>query len=180
MKKLINGFFLLLSLFVHHTCQQSSREDLQQIEAADDNFEYVMDRFADLQILRYKVEGFEKLDLQKKKLAFYLYQAALSGRDIIYDQNYKHNLRIRKTVEAIYATFSGKREGKEWQQFEVYAKRMWFSNGIHHHYAMTKILPDFSKAYFAQLIKSSEDSALPLEGVDKKRNANRNSDASNI
>ena len=169
MKKLIYGSLLLLALFAFQACQQSSKEDLQQSKSSDESFDYKMDRFADLQILKYKVSGFEKLELQKKKLAFYLYQAALSGRDISYDQNYKHNIRIRKTIEAIYTTYSGTKSGENWDQFEVYAKRVWFSSGIHHHYATTKMIPEFGEAYLAELISNSQESYLPLDGVDGKQ-----------
>lgn len=169
MKKLINVTFLLLTLFAFHACQQSSTEDQKAGAKSQDDFQYVIDRFADLQILKYRVPGFDELDLQKKKLAYYLYQAALSGRDIIYDQNYKHNIRIRKTVEAIYATYSGEKSGADWDNFEIYAKRIWFSGGIHHHYATTKMMPKFAEAYLNELINNSDEDSLPLEGVDGKQ-----------
>ena len=169
MKKLIQGIFLALVLFTFYACQETSNNSEQIDKTADGDFEYVLDRFADVQILRYKVAGFEDMDIQKKKLAYYLYQAALCGRDIIYDQNYKHNIRIRKTIEAIYSSYTGVKSGTDWNQFEVYAKRVWFSNGIHHHYATTKIIPDFSEAYLAQLINDSEESALPLKDLDGKQ-----------
>ena len=102
MNKLLFGFLFTSMCCVFISCQQSSNEDQVADNKSSEDFEYVMDRFADLQILKYRVPGFDELDLQKKKLAYYLYQAALCGRDIIYDQNYKHNLRIRKTIETIY------------------------------------------------------------------------------
>ena len=151
------------------SCQQSPPENQTLVSEMDDNFEFVMERFADLQILKYKVPGFDELDLQKKKLTYYLYQAALSGRDIIYDQNYKYNIRIRKTIEAIYNSYSGERRGGEWDNFEIYAKRMWFSGGIHHHYATTKFMPDFSETYFSELVINSDDSSLKMDGVDGKQ-----------
>lgn len=168
MKKIRIGIFLILALFVTNACQEKPKGEAQSVKKPPSDFQYVLDRFSDLQILRYRVPGFENLDVQNKKLAYYLYQAALCGRDIIYDQNYKHNLRIRKVLEAIYRTYSGEKSGSEWDHFEIYAKRVWFSNGIHHHYATTKILPDFSKEYFASLINNADESALPLEGVDGK------------
>ena len=169
MKKLIYGTFLLLAFLAFQACQQPSSEEQKTGAISPDDFEYVMDRFADLQILKYRVPGFDELDLQKKKLAYYLYQAALSGRDIIYDQNYKHNIRIRKTIEAIYETYSGEKSGQDWESFEVYAKRIWFSGGIHHHYATTKMMPEFGEAYFAELINNADEASLPLNGLDGKQ-----------
>ncbi len=166
MKKLTKGIFLALLLFTFFACKENPTHTDEDGHKAEDDFEYVVDRFADLQILRYKVSGFERLDLRNKKLAYFLYQAALCGRDIIYDQNYKHNIRIRKTMEAIYNSYRGVRSGAEWDYFEVYAKRVWFSNGIHHHYATTKIIPDFSETYFSELIKNSDMNSLPLTGVE--------------
>jgi len=127
-----------------------------------DNFKYQNEKFADLQLLRYQVPGFNELSLKEKELVFYLYQAALSGRDMIYDQNYKYNLTVRRTLEAIVNSYSGDRSGNDWDNFMVYAKRVWFSNGIHHHYSNKKILPDFSKEYFYSLIKNSDSQLLPL------------------
>ena len=169
MNRLTNGIFVALVFFTFYACQETSK-NAEQIDKTDQgDFEYVLDRFADLQILRYKVAGFEDLDLPKKKLAYYLYQAALCGRDIIYDQNYKHNIRIRKTIEAIYNSYTGVKSGANWNKYEVYAKRIWFSNGIHHHYATTKIIPDFSEDYLAELINDSDESSLPLKGVEGKQ-----------
>ncbi|MGB5999975.1 MAG: dihydrofolate reductase, partial [Thermoanaerobaculia bacterium] len=105
---------------------------------------------------------FDELDLEKKKLLYYLYQAALSGRDIIYDQNYKHNLLVRRTLEAIINSYTGDRSTEEFQNFMVYAKRVWFSNGIHHHYSKIKFLPEISPEYFAQLVKDSAPGDFPL------------------
>ena len=128
-----------------------------------DKFKYQTEQFADIRILRYRVEGFEKLSIEKKELLYNLYQAALWGRDIIYDQNYKHNIRIRKTIENIIKTYDGDRDNEEFQKFIVYCKRFWFSNGIHHHYAMDKFVPDVSKAYFSKLMDASRQSDFPLE-----------------
>lgn len=168
MNKLRNGLFLLLVLIANIACQKTAKDTEQTTNTNEDDFEFVLDKFADLQILKYRVPGFDKLDLQKKKLSYYLYQAALSGRDIIYDQNYKHNLRIRKTLEGIYTTYSGEKSGAEWESFEVYTKRVWFSGGIHHHYATTKIIPEFKPSFFTKLINESDDTSLPLVGVDGK------------
>lgn len=168
MKKLTRCSFLALLIFTFFACQETPKQAEEIHQETENDFKYVVDKFADLQILRYKVAGFENLDLQKKKLAYYLYRAALCGRDIIYDQNYKHNIRVRKTIEAIYNSYRGVRSGADWDQFEVYAKRVWFSNGIHHHYATTKMIPDFSEDYLVELIKNSDRNSLPLTGVKGK------------
>ncbi len=115
-----------------------------------------VDQFADIQVLRYDIPGWENLSLKEQQLVYYLTQAGLSGRDIIWDQNYKHNLAIRAALESIYEKFEGDRTTDDWQAFEVYIKRVWFSNGIHHHYSMDKIKPDFSQAYFEQLLRDTQ------------------------
>lgn len=127
-------------------------------------FDYIADRFADIQVLRYEVRGWETLSLQQKKLAYYLYEAGLSGRDIFYDQKYRYGLTIRKTLEAILNTYQGERAGKEWADFETYAKRFFFSNGNHHHYGAEKMMPGCSQAYFTELIRKSDVGQLPLNG----------------
>ncbi|MDZ4756548.1 MAG: dihydrofolate reductase [Bacteroidota bacterium] len=125
-------------------------------------FEYEAEKFGDIQVLRYQIKDFDKLSLKQKELVYYLYEAALCGRDIIYDQKYKHNLKIRKTLETIWNTYKGDRGGPEWGLFETYTKRVWFSNGIHHHYASDKIIPTFSREYFKKLLANSEISKMPL------------------
>lgn len=122
----------------------------------------VLDTFADLQILQYELPGWDKLSLRQKTFIYYLSEAALAGRDIIYDQHCKHNLTVRKTLEGIYETFKGDRASADWKAFVTYAKRIWFSNGIHHHYNETKILPGFSKDYFIALVQNSDKNKLPL------------------
>jgi dipeptidyl-peptidase-3 len=111
--------------------------------------------FADVQILTYDIPGFEKLSLNQKKLVYYLYEAGLSGRDIIWDQNYQHNLAIRNALEHIVINYKGDKTSVEWNNFMVYTKRTWFSNGIHHHYSMDKFIPGFSKDYFNGLLKET-------------------------
>jgi len=128
----------------------------------EDTFHYMVEQFADLQILRYRVPGFEQLSLRQKMLVYYLSQAALEGRDILFDQNGKYNLQIRKLLEAIYIHCQGDRTTADFQQFEVYLKRVWFSNGIHHHYACDKFVPGFSAEYLTDLIASVEVAVLPL------------------
>ncbi|MEW5842022.1 MAG: dihydrofolate reductase [Bacteroidota bacterium] len=132
-----------------------------------DNFKYVTEQFADLRIQRYKVPGFETLTLRQKELIYYLYQAALSGREIIYDQNYKNNLYIKRTLEAIVNTYTGDRTTPDFQKFMVYTKRVWFSNGIHHHYSNKKFLPEFSKEYFSDLVYGSDEYQLPLQNNER-------------
>ena len=128
----------------------------------EETFHYTVEQFADLQILRYRVPGFEQLSLRQKMLVYYLSQAALEGRDILFDQNGKYNLQIRKLLEAIYIHCQGDRTTADFQQFEVYLKRVWFSNGIHHHYACDKFVPGFSAEYLTDLIASVEVAVLPL------------------
>jgi dipeptidyl-peptidase III len=127
-------------------------------------FEFKADRFADIQVLRYRVAGFEKLSLQQKKLAYYLCEAGLSGRDIFWDQKYGNNLVVRKTLETILRTFRGDRTGANWNAFLVYAKEVFFANGIHHHYASNKMLPTFPPEYLVTLLSQSDAAQLPLEG----------------
>lgn len=111
-------------------------------------FEYVVDRFADIEVLRYKVPEFENLSLNQKLLVYYLVQAALDGRDILWDQNCKANLILRPVLEKIYTAYKGDRNDKDFIAFEKYLKQVWFGNGIHHHYSMDKFVPEFSKAFF--------------------------------
>ncbi len=114
-----------------------------------------VDRFADIQVLRYDIKGFDKLTLNQKKLVYYLAQAGLAGRDIIYDQNNAFNLEIRHALEGIVSKYKGDENDPEYQKFMTYAKQVWFANGIHHHYGMDKIMPAFSKTYFKQLLKET-------------------------
>jgi len=132
-------------------------------EKKQDDFKYLSEQFADLRIQRYQIPGFENLTIRQKQLVYFLYQAALSGRDIYWDQNYKHNLYIRRTLEGIVRTYNGDRNDPLFAKFMEYTKRVWFSNGIHHHYSNKKILPEFSKAYFAQLVHGSDEYELPLQ-----------------
>ena len=125
-------------------------------------FSYAVDRFADIQVIRYKVPGFEDLSLDQKKLVYFLSKAALEGRDILYDQNGKYNLRIRKMLEAVYTHFDGDRSDKEFIALEIYLKRVWFSNGIHHHYATDKFVPDFSPEFLRDALRKTDVSELPL------------------
>lgn len=128
-----------------------------------DSFSYTVEQFADLQILRYRVPGFENLPLRRKQLIYYLSQAALEGRDILFDQNGKYNLQIRRLLEAVYIHFKGDRTSEQFLALEVYLKRVWFANGIHHHYACDKFVPAFTSAYLEEVVKSLPEEVLPLE-----------------
>lgn len=125
-------------------------------------FDYKVERFADLEILRYEVTGFDELTLDQKKLIYYLQEAALQGRDILFDQNGKWNLAIRKTLETVYTDYQGDRTTDEWAAFETYTKQVWFANGIHHHYSSDKFLPAFSTEFFAEAVKSVDANKLPV------------------
>lgn len=131
-------------------------------------FQVMTEQFADAKILRYYVDGFENLSLQEKTLIYFLYEAALSGRDIIYDQNYKHNLLVRKTLETIIEHYSGDKTTDEWKSLLIYAKRVWFSNGIHHHYSNYKFTPEFTESYFSSLIEKTELGVFPLNPGESK------------
>ena len=128
-----------------------------------DSFQYSDERFADLQMLRYKVEGFENLTLNQKKLIYHLSEAALEGRDIVFDQNGKYNLRIRRTLEAIYTDYKGDRNDEEFKGLEVYLKRVWFSYGIHHHYGSEKFVPEFTEDFFRKAVAEIPADKLPLQ-----------------
>jgi dipeptidyl-peptidase-3 len=132
--------------------------------AADDGFQYEADRFADIRVLRYRIDGFEQLSLQQKKLLYFLAQAGMSGRDIIYDQHYRHNLRIRRTFEEIVKHYPGDRASADWNAFMTYAKQVWFANGIHHHYSGDKFTPGFTSDYLRSLAQDSNTAASwPLD-----------------
>lgn len=128
-----------------------------------EEFSYIVDQFADLQILRYKVPGFENLSLRQKQLLYHLSEAALMGRDILFDQNGRYNLVIRRTLEAVYQYGTVDKSSADYQAFEVYLKRVWFANGIHHHYGEDKFIPGFSEAFFDTAVRSVDASLLPLK-----------------
>lgn len=143
----------------------SSETDPSRLNESEneDTFVYETDRFADIRVLRYQVPGFDVLNDKQKELLYYLSQAALSGRDIMYDQNYKHNLRVRRTIEEVINHYNGDRNTQSFNDFITYAKQMWFANGIHHHYSGAKFTPLFDQQYFAELITSSAASSnFPL------------------
>jgi dipeptidyl-peptidase-3 len=152
MKNIISGMILGSAAL---TC-------LQAHAVVDKNFNYHVDRFADIEVLRYEVPEFDRLSLQQKKMLYYLSQAAQMGRDITWDQNGKYNLQIRQLLENIYTNYSGDKSAKEFTAFEKYLKQVWFGNGIHHHYSTDKFTPDFSEAFFAEQVNALPADKLPL------------------
>ncbi len=148
----------LLSLPLLFACGGTAT-DVKKAPSADtlatDSFHWQVDQFGDVRVLRYQVPGWEKLSLQQKKLAYFLTMAGLSGRDIYWDQNYKHNLEVRKALEKIIKDYKGQRSGAEWEAFMTYAKEIFFANGIHHHYSMDKFMPAFARSYLDSLVAAS-------------------------
>lgn len=155
------SLILLATTITFSSCDNKPKDE--KTEEPETAFNVRAESFADIQVLRYQVPGWEGLSLQQKKLAYFLYEAALAGRDIFYDQNGKNNLAVRKTIEAIYGTFKGSKSGEDWDKFKTYAGRVWFSNGVYHHYANDKFVPECSFEYFSELVKNSDQSKLPLE-----------------
>lgn len=155
---------LMITLSTAAALLSSCGGDVQkQEQAVADDFTYQVEKFADLEILRYQVPGFEELSLQQRTLLYYLSQAALEGRDILFDQNCKYNLQIRRTLEAVYENYKGDRNNEQYKALELYLKRVWFSNGIHHHYAEDKFKPGFSAEFFAECVGSLSPETLPLK-----------------
>jgi dipeptidyl-peptidase-3 len=165
---------MVIALF-YASCETQKKESPQETDMKKNTeFNYVVDEFADLRVLRYKIPGWEKLSLQQKKLVYYLTQAGLEGRDIMWDQNYRHNLEIRTVLEDIVRNYNGDRNTQSWNIFMEYTKRVWFSNGIHHHYANYKFEPEFTKEYFLELLEGKEVSpeilsAMFEPGLDAKK-----------
>jgi len=161
MKKLI-PLILILPLVILIGCDNSNSETDEEVNAGNNSvklaevpFVRISESFADIQILRYEINGFDQLSLDQKKLVYYLYQAGLSGRDMIWDQNYRHNLEIRNALEHIVANYDGDKKSEDWTNFMVYTNRVWFSNGIHHHYSMDKFRPEFNQDYFVSLLEAT-------------------------
>ena len=155
--------FLVSCCLLFTACNKTTDEKEETASVPKHEFDVMAESFADVQVLRYQVPGWEELSLQQKTLAYYLYEAALAGRDIIYDQRGKYNLTVRKTIEAIYDSYKGSKSDDDWKKFETYAGRVWFSNGIHHHYSNDKFIPECSFAYFSELTKNSDQRKLPLQ-----------------
>lgn len=137
--------------------KEIAQNDIVETHATDSKVE----QFGDVQILRYEIPGWDKLTLKEQKLVYYLAQAGLEGRDIMWDQNYRHNLTIRKALENVVRNYKGDKNSEDWKNFETYLKRVWFSNGIHHHYSNDKLKPGFSADYLKQLLSDTNTS---LEG----------------
>jgi len=154
----ISGTMLLSS------CGSKKDETKTETTTTEENFEVEADRFADIQVLRYQIDGFNELPLQQKQLAYYLSEAALCGRDIIFDQKSKHSIALRHTVDAIYTTYNGDKNSEDFKKFDTYAKQIWYSHGNYHHYSSSKFTPEFSFEYFVDLLKNSDAAQLPLEG----------------
>ncbi|TBW30036.1 dihydrofolate reductase [Gramella sp. KN1008] len=165
--KRILSMVLLASAMTFISCDNDSQDAEPKEVTSSENFEYKADEFADLKILRYQIPGWENLSLEKQTLVYYLTQAGLAGRDIIWDQNYKHNLEIRQALENIYVNYDGDKSSEDWEAFETYLKRVWFSNGIHHHYSNDKLKPEFDKEYFNSLLEATgtELSGEPYEVI---------------
>lgn len=155
---------MLTTIFLFAACGEGKKTDKETI--ADDidyaTFEYKVDRFADIEILRYPVSGFSSLSLQQKELIYYLSQAALEGRDILWDQHNRYNLTIRRVCEGLYENYMGDKSTEDWKNFETYLKQIWMANGIHHHYSEDKIMPKFSQEYFTTIVKSVDPGRMPF------------------
>jgi len=166
MIKKITPFFALLLIFTFSACKENKQKEIEETSLLERKIpnERQVDRFADIQILRYEIKGFDLLSLSQKQLVYFLSQAGLSGRDIIYDQNNAYNLEIRRCLEGIIKAYKGDKESDQWYLFMTYAKQVWFANGIHHHYGMEKFTPKFSQEYFATLLESTNVS-ISLDAV---------------
>ncbi|MFZ1784508.1 MAG: hypothetical protein WAU23_04850, partial [Ferruginibacter sp.] len=164
MKNKMNGLIALFAITIVFTaCNSGEKKEGTASNGNDPNFKVEAESFADLQMLRYQVPGFDELTPKQKELAYYLSEVALSGRDIIYDQKSKYGIMLRKTLENIYANYKGDKTAADWKKFEDYCGRFWFSNGNHHHYGNEKFIPECSFDYFSNLVKSSDTANLPKE-----------------
>jgi dipeptidyl-peptidase III len=160
MTKSIKFIAALMIAMTVYACGQKNAPETEPETTPE--IEYLVDRFADVNVMRYNIPGWDSLSLDQKKLVYYLSQAAIAGRDIIYDQNYRHNLVIRRTLETIYENFKGDRESDDFKAFTIYLKQIWFSNGIHHHASADKHQPGFTEGYFYELLKNSPDAKWSL------------------
>ena len=158
-------FFIAMAMsgLLFFSCKDNKPEkDVAQVEnTTSAEFDYNVETFGDVKVLRYQIPGWDKLSLKEQKLVYYLSQAGLEGRDIMWDQNYRYNLTIRKALENVYTNYKGDKTTDNWKNFEIYLKRVWFSNGIHHHYSNDKLKPEFSSEYLKQLLT---DTNTALEG----------------
>ncbi len=161
LKSILN--LVLLSTLLLSCVNDKPKENTENKEVKENvAFDYNVEQFADIKVLRYQIPGWENLTLKEQTLVYYLTQAGLAGRDIMWDQNYRHNLKIRKALEHIYTNYNGDKTSTDWRAFETYLKRVWFSNGIHHHYSNDKLKPEFSSDYLKQLLA---DTKITLEGA---------------
>lgn len=171
-RKTLTMFILVAILFASCGPQEKRTEQEKVADHESENtegeFKYTADEFADLKIIRYEIPGFEELPLEQKKLLYYLYEAALSGRDIMYNQNYRHNLQIRKNLEAIVEHEDDFKDNENYEALLVYTKRVWFSSGIHHHYANKKFQPEFSREFFEEALNQIDEAELTLEENESK------------
>ncbi len=149
---------IAMAATIFASCEDSKNKSIQT-----DSFNYTVEQFADLQILRYQVHGFDELTVKQKELIYYLSEAALEGRDILFDQNGKYNLTIRRMLEAVYQNYKGDKNSSDFKNMETYLKRVWFSNGIHHHYGSEKFIPAFSQEFFKKALADVDASKLPLK-----------------
>ena len=165
MRKLISIYILLIITVFSCTNKTES----------ESKFNFFAEQFEDIKVLRYQIPGFDQLSLQQKKLVYFLTEAGLAGRDIMYDQNYRHNLSIRRALEKVYINYKGNRDTEDWNNFEVYLKRIWFANGIHHHYSNDKFDPNFSRDYLNRLLSetgselNSEAFEVIFNDIDSKK-----------
>ena len=165
MRKLISIYILLIITVFSCTNKRESESE----------FNFFAEQFEDIKVLRYQIPGFDQLSLQQKKLVYFLTEAGLAGRDIMYDQNYRHNLSIRRALEKVYINYKGNRDTEDWNNFEVYLKRIWFANGIHHHYSNDKFDPNFSRDYLNRLLSetgselNSEAFEVIFNDIDSKK-----------
>ncbi|WP_179348229.1 dipeptidyl-peptidase 3 family protein [Winogradskyella pacifica] len=155
----------LFALLIVACKNEVKEEPVETVETVETDFSFNVEEFADIKILRYQIPGWENLSLKEQKLVYYLTQAGLAGRDIMWDQNYRHNLKIRQALENVYTKFEGDKTTDNWASFETYLKRVWFSNGIHHHYSNAKLEPAFDKEYLNELLAAT-NTTLEGEALD--------------
>lgn len=155
----------LLAVFIVACKNDVKEETAVAVKTVETDFDYNVEEFADIKILRYQIPGWDNLSLKEQKLVYYLTEAGLAGRDIMWDQNYRHNLKIRRALENVYTNYKGDKSTDTWKNFETYLKRVWFSNGIHHHYSNAKLEPAFSKDELLEMFAATE-TELETEALD--------------
>ncbi|PKP17230.1 MAG: dihydrofolate reductase [Bacteroidetes bacterium HGW-Bacteroidetes-21] len=163
-----NLLILIIMTSLAMACSEPQKETVQENKPTEDTMKYLLEQFADIKIIRYTIPGWDSLTLKQKELVYYLSQAALCGRDIIFDQNYKYNLTIRKTLEAIVNSYQGDKNSEAYKKIMIYTKRVWFSNGIHHHYSNDKFFPETTKEEFVDFLKNSNTDEITAESGETK------------